>query len=194
MDALAPGRPDFAAQVAEAQRELHDSVVRAGLARDAYRFPIMAYSVALGVLPAFIEEIHKARQPWTQDERKATVRDAVKELRKEAGVFVVEAIRHRVMLLAGAAVALLLAGVGGGYLWASVDGARRYAALEQRYVNLPAGYNEAMSNRDADRWLELMRKNSMKGALDNCVDTGELPDGGRACTFTFWTELPPAKR
>jgi hypothetical protein len=193
MDVVSADHPDFAAQVAEAQRELHDSVVRAWLARDAYRYPIMAYSVALGVLPAFIEEIHKARQPWTRDERKATVRDAVKELRKEAGAFVAEATRRRVMLMSGTAVALLLAGVGGGYLWASIRGAERYAALQEKYVNLPAEFNMAMANHDAERWLDLMRKNTAKGALDGCSPVKQ-DGGGQACSYTFWTELPPTKR
>jgi hypothetical protein len=62
----------------------------------------------------------------------------------------------------------------------------------RRYANLPAEYNIAMKNRNAARWLDLMRKNAHNTALDGCTEVKQ-PAGGKACSFVLWTELPPAK-
>lgn len=91
-----------------------------------------------------------------------------------------------IALLAAGAVALGGAMLAVGYWW----GSRTEA---ERYVHLPAEYNIAMSNHDAERWLDLMRKNTAKGALDGCKPAGEQANGGTACTFTLWTE-PPRNR
>ena len=48
---------------------------------------------------------------------------------------------------------LLLIGAGGRIQARHQHGADRYA-------NLPAEYNIAMKNRNAARWLDLMRKNA----------------------------------
>jgi hypothetical protein len=39
----------------------------------------------------------------------------------------------------------------------------------ERYANLPAEFNVAVSNHDAATWLDMMRKNP-HGALDRCTD------------------------
>jgi hypothetical protein len=49
-----------------------------------------------------------------------------------------------------------------------------------------------MKNRNAARWLDLMRKNAHNTALDGCTEVKQ-PAGGKACSFVLWTELPPAK-
>jgi hypothetical protein len=90
---------------------------------------------------------------------------------------------RNVLLAAGAGLALLVVGAGGGYWFGQSTEAARYA-------NLPTELILALSNHDAARWLELMRNNSRKGALDDCLPINQ-PSGGKACAFTLWTELPP---
>jgi len=57
----------FAAQIRQAQAELADSVERAGLARDPYRFVTGAIAHTLGVFPSVLERlegaVERARQP-----------------------------------------------------------------------------------------------------------------------------------
>jgi hypothetical protein len=98
-----------------------------------------------------------------------------------------------IALVAAGTVAFGGAMLGGGYWWASSAAAARYAALEEEYINLPAEFNVVMANHDAERWLDLMRRNTQKGALDHCVDAGVQPSGGKACSYVLWTELPPPK-
>lgn len=72
MDAVtppaAPARPtDFAGLIREAQRQLAESVVRAGLQRDPYRHALEAMAVVIGTFPVFVERLEATRQPF-QDE------------------------------------------------------------------------------------------------------------------------------
>ncbi len=81
LDAVSASRPtDFGTHVREVQAQLADSAQRAGLGRDPYARVVEAQSAALGVLPDFIEAIDRTRQPWTQDERYAAIKDAVSQM------------------------------------------------------------------------------------------------------------------
>jgi hypothetical protein len=73
MDAVtspaAPALPaDFTSQIREAQRQLAESVVRAGLHRDPYRHAIEAMAVVIGTFPAFVERLEATRQPFKDED------------------------------------------------------------------------------------------------------------------------------
>jgi hypothetical protein len=89
-------------------------------------------------------------------------------------------------LIGGVLIAAALVATGAGGYW---RGSRTEA---ERYANLPAELNVAMSNHDAARWLDMMRKNTQPGALDRCTSVDTTATGGRACSFVLWTEPPGA--
>jgi hypothetical protein len=59
----------------------------------------------------------------------------------------------------------------------------------ERSAGILAEFNVALSNHDAAKWLDMMRKNP-RGALDSCVTVDTATTGGRACSFVQWTEPP----
>jgi hypothetical protein len=73
MDAVtppaAPARSaDLAGQIREAQRQLAESVVRAGLQRDPYRHALEAMAVVIGTFPVFVERLEATRQPFKDED------------------------------------------------------------------------------------------------------------------------------
>jgi anti-sigma-K factor RskA len=106
---------EFGALVAEAQQKLADGAARAGLTRDPNQHLVTAYSEALGVLPAFIQEIADARKPWSNDERREVVTAAVLQMRASVDHLVGESMRWRILMMAAAAVAMLGVGIGIGW-------------------------------------------------------------------------------
>jgi hypothetical protein len=64
----------------------------------------------------------------------------------------------------------------------------------ERSAGLLGEFNLALSNRDAARWLDIMRKNPQPGALDRCASVDTTATGGRACSFVLRTEPPRAPR
>jgi hypothetical protein len=85
---------------------------------------------------------------------------------------------QRYWLICVAGAVLIAAALVGGYRWGS-------NAAAQRYANLPAEFDVAMTNHDAAKWLDMMRKNP-RGAFDRCTDVPQV--SGRACSFVLWTE------
>ncbi len=59
-----------------------------------------------------------------------------------------------------------------------------------RSAGLLGEFNLALSNHDAARWLDMMRKNP-HGAFDRCVDVPQA--SGKACSYVLWTEPPSAQ-
>ncbi len=109
--------PDFAARVREAQARLAETARRAGLGRDPYAEVIEAQSEALGVLPTFLEALERVRQPWTQDERRAAVRDAVGQMDRRMLRRWAQFNRAGIALGVAAALGFGAACAAGGYWW-----------------------------------------------------------------------------
>jgi hypothetical protein len=59
----------------------------------------------------------------------------------------------------------------------------------EKSAGLLGEFNLALSNHDAARWLDIMRKNP-RGAFDRCTDVPQV--SGKACSFVLWTEPPAA--
>jgi hypothetical protein len=72
----------------------------------------------------------------------------------------------------------------------------------EKSAGLLGEFNLALSNHDAAKWLDMMRKNprgafdlmrkNPRGAFDRCTDVQQA--SGKACSFVLWTEAPAAAR
>ncbi len=100
------------------------------------------------------------------------------ELPRAIKLAVLQRFRWWAVLGGGALVLAVAAGFGAGWWLGS-------STEVERYANLPAEFNVAMSNHDAARWLDMMRKNP-HGAFDRCTDVPQA--AGKACSFVLWTE------
>ena len=63
----------------------------------------------------------------------------------------------------------------------------------EKSAGLQGEFNLALSNHDAAKWLDMMRKNP-RGAFDRYVTVDTATTGGRACSFVLSTEPPRAPR
>ena len=172
----------FAARVAMVRAALLESASRAGLDRDPYGRVIEAQSAALEVFPAFLEEVQRARAPWTQDERRAAVAEAA--ARMDARLLHRMIQFNRWAVAAAALLGMITAGGAwsGGY-W------RGYRAAEDQLAGVPAALGGAMTGRDAAVWAGLIRHNDMERVKRTC---GE--QNGRAfCSFALWTGPAPPR-
>ena len=123
------------------------------------------------------------RAPWTEDERRAAVTDAVARMDARLVHRMIQFNRWAIAtaLLLGAAIA---GGVGAaGYCWG-------YRAAENRQIEVPAALGAALTARDAAVWLGLIRDNDIARVNRTCA-----PQNGReACSFGMWAEPMPPPR
>ena len=61
---------------------------------------------------------------------------------------------------------------------------------DDQLVQIGAGLERALTRRDAEIWLALMRLNDVQLSLANCRVIPQAT-GGEACSFVFWTRSPP---
>jgi hypothetical protein len=183
VSARGPRLTDFAAQVAEAQRQLAESVVRAGLNRDAYRHVLEAQVVALSVLPAFVAEIEAKHQPWTKDQRREAALEFVARLDRRIAQRMVQFNRWAMVVIAVAVptfcVGSFLGGVWWGHYDATLDVQHAVDALPAASIRYgPAG---------AQQWLVLMANNDITKVQRDCQ---AVAGGGEACRYYLWSRLP----
>ena len=175
--------PDFGAQVVEAQRQLAESITRAGLNRDAYRHVLEAHAAALAVLPAFLAEIEAKRQPWTKDERREAALAFVSRLDQCVARRMVQFNRWAMVGIAAAVPVLCGGSLLGGWWW----GYHSETVYVQRAVDaLPAAairYGAA----GARQWLTLMANNDISAVHRDCQT---VTGGGEACSYDLWSRLP----
>ena len=175
-------RMPFAARVGAVRAELSESMSRAGLVRDPYGRVIEAQSAALEIFPEFLDEIRQVRAPWTEDERRAAVADAVTRMDARLAYRMVQFNRWAVGLAVLVGMAMAGAAWGGGYWWG-------YRAAEDRLVNVPAALGEALTGRDAGVWVSLIRNNDIGRVNRTCNEQNER----KACAFWLWTEPVPVR-
>jgi hypothetical protein len=184
---LAPATEEdrsFIEAIREARADIANGIDRGGLRHDPLRYPLTALSTVVGLFPEFLDEIQRARAPWTQDERRAAVADAVTRMDARLLHRMTQFNRWAIAiaLLLGVAIA---GGVGtAGYWWG-------YHAAENRLIEVPAAVGLALTGRDAAVWLELIRDNDIARVNRTCA-----PQNGRnACSFVMWAEpMPPPRR
>jgi hypothetical protein len=69
------GTGDFAGRVEAGQKALTEGIVKAGLQRDPFRFPLEALAMAVSLFPELVQQLEATRQPvQTGEMRKAVVR------------------------------------------------------------------------------------------------------------------------
>lgn len=186
-----PEHDDFAAQVRRVQDELAESVERAGLARDPYRFVTAAVAHTLGVFPSLLERLEKAVERARQPVDPAALQrleDAAASGAAKRAAELARAANMRTFLLAGTIAACsVLAAVAGGFWWGQHAQAVTIASTE-------AGVSAAFRNGPgaAATWLELIQANDGNLVREACAkSTVKAADGRRACAVGLWVDRLP---
>ena len=173
----------FIEAIREARADIAAGIDRGGLRHDPLRHPLAALSTVVGLWPGFLYEIQRGRAPWTEDERRAAVTDAVARMDARLAHRMIQFNRWAIAaaLLLGMVIA---GGAGaGGYWWG-------YRAAESQVVDISAAVGVALTGRDAAAWLGLMRDNDIARVNRTCA-----PQNGRnACSFSMWAEPMPPPR
>lgn len=176
----AAAKAPFAAHVSAVRADLSESVSRAGLGMDPYGRVIEAQCAALAIFPAFLDEIRQMRAPWTQDERRAAVTDAVGRMDANVARRMIQFNRWSIVVAALLGMAIAGGAWSGGYWWG-------YRTAENRLINIPAALGEALTGQDAAAWLALIKNNDLGRVNRTCGEQS----GRRACSFSLWIEAVP---
>ena len=76
-----------------------------------------------------------------------------------------------------------------GAWWQYEIARSKIAAAEGEAVQMHDAFKTTLSVDNAATWLELMRMNpDVRGMLRTCQPVQQ--PSGKACSFTFWTQLP----
>ena len=134
----------FAALVLDAQSSLTESIEKAGLGRDPYRFPMGALAQAPGVLPAFMGKLDgaldHARQPVDPVALERSMDQAVRRLAEAASrganqytMLLARAHNLRTLLTYGGVfVVAVLAALGGCFFWGQASANAAVHETEQQ--------------------------------------------------------------
>ena len=122
----------------------------------------------------FGRHVEQAKQPVQDHQLKSAV---VQGISGHAGALL-RAIRlQNVLIAATVLVVTILTSFVGGYWWS-----------RGQYIDLPVAFGNAMTGPNATQWLDLIQRNDIAKAKRWCGPQ----QGGEACSFAFWTRLPPA--
>jgi len=175
----------FIATIQDARADIANGIDQGGLRHDPLRHPLTALSTVIGLFPAFLEEIQRARTPWTEDERRATIAHAVTRMDARLVQRMAQFNRWAIVAAALLGMAIVLGAWSGGYWWG-------YRAAENRLAPVPAALTAALTGQEAEVWLNLIQNNDIDRVRRTCAGQ----HGREACAFTLWTEPvppPPAK-
>jgi hypothetical protein len=177
------GEGDIEAVILAAREALAQAVHKGNLTRDPLRFALGGISDALG---AFLAGIKATRQPIDPEAQAEMVRQVIAAAAGGANKEAARLARthnRRTLLLA----ALTLFGVagtatGGGYVWGQASAA---ANIQMTTVELATAFRDGPAA--ARSWLELMRNNDVRTALQHCTGQAIWTDQGRqACSLPVW--------
>lgn len=189
------GPEDFPAHVREVQERLAKSVARAGLTGDAYAKVIEALSETLSVLPAFVEEVSQAKEPWAADERREVVRAAAQDMRGEVLELAREEWHTRMLITAAAGVAIAVVAFIAGDVNGNWGRTAAVHTAEQRAIQIQGELSEAVRGLTAPQayeWSRLIRWNSDVSLFRRECTRDDIKGHGRQyCTYTLWDEPPP---
>ena len=129
-------------------------------------------------LAPLVQQIEAVKRPVDDDKLRYAVAQGI---HGHAATLIREFRLRTSLAIAGLLLAVLLVGVGGGYWFG-----RRSAAEE--YVQTPAALGVALTNQQAEKWLNLIRLNNISDATRNCWNQS----GGTACSIAVWVKPPTA--
>jgi hypothetical protein len=173
----------FIEAIQDARADIANGIDQGGLRHDPLRYPLAALSTIVGLFPAFLDEIQRARAPWTEDERRTAIADAVARMDARLVQRLAQFNRWAIVIAALLGMAIVLGAWSGGYWWG-------YRAAENRLAPVPAALGEALTGREAAVWLTLIRNNDIDQVRRTCA----AQNGREACAFTLWIEPVPPPR
>jgi hypothetical protein len=173
----------FVEVIQDARAEIATGIDLGGLQRDPLRHPLAALSTIVGLFPAFLEEIQRARAPWTEDERRTAITAALTRMDARLVHRMAQFNRWATVIAALLGMVIVGGAWSGGYWWG-------YRAAEDRLAPVPAALGEALTGREAEAWLTLIQNNDIDRVRRTCAGQ----NGREACAFTLWTEPVPPPR
>lgn len=173
----------FVEAIRDARAEIATGIDLGGLQRDPLRHPLAALSTIIGLFPAFLDEIQRAHAPWTEDERRAAIADAVTRMDARLVRRMAQFNRWAIVVTAALGMAIMGGAWSGGYWWG-------YRAAENRLAPVPAALGAALTGQEAEVWLTLIQNNDIDRVRRTCAGQ----NGREACAFTLWTEPVPPPR
>jgi len=173
----------FNEAIRDARAEIATGIDLGGLRRDPLRYPLAALSTTVGLFPAFLDEIQRARAPWTEDERRAAIAEVITRVDAHLLRRMARFNRWAIVIAALLGMAITGGAWSGGYWWG-------YRAAENRLAPVPAALGEALTGRDAAIWLTLIQNNDIARVQRNCA----RQNGREACAFMLWTDPVPPPR
>ena len=173
----------FIEAIQDARADIANGIDQGGLRHDPLRYPLAALSTIVGLFPGFLDEIQRARAPWTEDERRTAIVDAVTRMDARLVQRMAQFNRWSIVAAALLGMAIVVGAWSGGYWWG-------YRAAENRLAPVPAALGEALTSREAAVWLALIQNNDIGRVQRACAGQ----NGREACSFTLWTEpIPPPR-
>jgi hypothetical protein len=173
----------FIEAIQDARADIANGIDLGGLRHDPLRYPLTALSNIVGLFPTFLDEIQRARAPWTEDERRAAIADAITRMDVRLVHRMAQFNRWAIVVTAILGMAITGGAWSGGY-WCG------YRTAENRLAPVPAALGEALTARDAEVWLTLIQNNDISRVRRTCAGQ----NGREACAFTLWTEPVPPPR
>jgi hypothetical protein len=176
------------AVILDAREALAQAVQKGNLTRDPLRFALGGISDALG---AFLAGIQATRQPIDPEAQAEMVRQVIAAAatgaNKEAARLARTHNRRTLLLMALTLFLVASAAAGGGYVWGHANTA---ANIQMTTVELATAFRDGPAA--ARSWLELMRNNDVRSALQHCTGQAIWTDQGRqACALPVWLDTPP---
>ena len=173
----------FIEAIQDARADIANGIDQGGLRHDPLRYPLAALSTIVGVFPAFLDEIQRARAPWTEDERRTAIAHAVARMDARLVHRMAQFNRWAIVIAALLGMAIVGGAWSGGYWWG-------YQAAEDRLAPVPAALGAALTGREAEVWLTLIQNNDIGRVQRTCAGQ----NGREACAFSLWTEPVPPPR
>jgi len=173
----------FIAAIQDARADIANGIDQGGLRHDPLRYPLTALSNIVGLFPAFLDEIQRARAPWTEDDRRTATADAVARMDARLVQRMAQFNRWAIVVTAVLGMVIVAGAWSGGYWWG-------YRAAENRLAPVPAALGEALTGREAAIWLTLIQNNDIDQVRRTCA----AQNGREACAFTLWSEPVPPPR
>jgi hypothetical protein len=178
---------DVEAVILDAREALAQAVQKGNLTRDPLRFALRGISDALG---AFLVGIEATRQPIDPAAQAEMVRQVIAAAaagaNKEAARLARTHNRRTVLMAALTLFGVAGVATGGGYVWGQASAA---ANIQMTTVELATAFRDGPAA--ARSWLELMRNNDVRLALQHCTGQAIWTDQGRqACALPVWLDTP----